>query len=82
MGQVPKQSGFQKNEGPSPDIGFAGSRTAGDMEYANSVFLKETLQLFDSEVDVKNTSGWEVQKGFAVQAGELHRLLVLRQKLA
>jgi hypothetical protein len=33
-------------------------------------------------VEVKNTSGWEGQKGFAVQAGELHRLLVLRQRLA
>jgi hypothetical protein len=54
MGLVPEQSGFQKNEGPPPDIGFVRRQTACDMEYANSVFLKETLQLFDSEVDVRH----------------------------
>jgi hypothetical protein len=43
MSQVPKQSDFQKNEGPSPDIGFARRQTACDMEGANSSFIKKVL---------------------------------------
>jgi hypothetical protein len=43
MGQVPKQSGFQKNEGPSPDIGFVRRQTACDMEGAHSSFVKKAL---------------------------------------